>query len=141
MVHKTTAEARANLEASIAYIPARYEAGVKKADWLGPASSEQSEKNYATGVNKAVANKSRQKGVKKVSNADWQNAAVNKGAPIIGERIQGALDKYEQNFGPVYDRVLATVKTLPPKTTDFMANINKRLVPTVKAWKAASGKT
>ena len=140
MVVKTKEEARANFEASISYIPARYEAGIRKADWAGPAASDQAEKNFADGVGKAIANKSRQKGVAKVSNSAWQDAAVRKGAPIIGERIRLGLDKYVSNFGPIYDRVVAKVGSLPPKTTDFRANINSRLVPIVEEWKRAAGK-
>lgn len=140
MVHKTTAEARKNLEDAIGYIPARYEAGVMKADWFGPASSEAAERNYASAVAKAVTDKSRQKAIKKVSNEDWKSGAINKGAPIIGERIRMALGKYETNFGAVYEPVLNTVRALPPRGVDFMANINNRLVPVVKKWKEASGK-
>jgi len=140
MVLKTVEQAKANLEASIAYIPARYIAGVQQANWQGPASSAQAEANYAAAVSKAVTDKRRQKGVAKVSNADWQNAAVEKGAPIIGERLRGALGKWEARWGPMYGAVKTAVGALPPKTTDFMANINNRLVPTVKAWKKAAGK-
>ena len=140
MVLKTKEEARANFEASISYIPARYEAGVKKADWATPAGSDQAEKNFAAAISKVVANKDRQKGVRAVSNADWQTAAATKGAPIIGERIRGALAAWEAEWGPMYDSVSSKVKTLPPATTDFRANINNRLVPTVEAWKKAAGK-
>jgi len=140
MVVKTKEEARANFEASISYIPARYESGIRKADWQGPAASDQAEKNYADGVGKAISGKLRQKGVRGVSNTDWQNAAISKGAPIIGERIRLGLDKYVANFGPIYDKVIAKVGTLPPRTTDFRANINSRLVPVVEEWKRAAGK-
>jgi len=141
MVLKTREEAKANFEAAIAYIPARYESGVNKADWAGPAKSDQAEKNYADAVSKAVTDKSRQKAIAKVSNESWRTAAVNKGAPIIGERIRGALDKWDNEFGPMYDQVRSKVPTLPPKTTDFRANITKRLVPVVETWKKAAGKT
>lgn len=141
MVLKTREEAKANFEAAIAYIPARYEAGVNKADWLGPARSDQAEKNYADAMSKAVANKSRQKGVSKVSNEEWRSAAVTKGAPIIGERIRGALDKWDAEWGPMYESVKSKVAALPPKTTDWRANINKRLVPVVETWRKAAGKS
>jgi hypothetical protein len=140
MVIKSKEEAKANLEAAIAYIPARYEAGVRKADWAGPAGSEQAESNYAAGVQVAISKKSRQAAVRKVSNSDWQTAAVAKGKPIIGERIRGALGKWATNFGPIYDSVASKVSALPPKTTDFRANINNRLVPVVEEWKRAAGK-
>jgi len=140
MVVKTKEEARANFEAAISYIPDRYAAGVRKADWAGPAGSDQAERNYAAGVGKAVSTKRRQTKVRAVSNSEWQTAAVTKGAPIIGERIRGSLDKWAANFGPAYDAVVAKVGTLPPSTTDFRANINNRLVPVVEAWKRAAGK-
>jgi len=137
---KTKEEARANFEAATAYIPARYEAGVKKAEWQSKAVSDAAEKNYAAGISNAITKKLRQKGVAKVSNADWQKAAVEKGAPIIGERIKGALDKWSANWGPMYDAVAGRVGTLPSRTTDWRSNINSRLVPVVEAWKKAAGK-
>jgi len=140
LVLKTKEQAKANLEASIAYIPERYKAGVQAADWFGPASSEQAETNYASGVQKAVAGKRRQKGIRNVSNEDWKNAAINKGASKIGPGLSAAIDKWATKWGPMYDKVSSKVNSLPPKTTDFMANINNRLVPTVKAWKEAAGK-
>lgn len=140
MVHKTKSQAKANLEASISYIPERYTAGVQQADWFGPASSEQAEKNYGAAVSRAVAGKTRQKGINKTTNEAWKSAAVTKGAPIIGERLRASLGKWEAKWGPMYDSVISAVDALPPKTTDWKANINSRLVPTVAAWKKASGK-
>jgi hypothetical protein len=141
MVTKSKEEAKANFEAAIGYIPQRYAAGVAKADWLTAAKSDSSEKNYADGVGKAISNKTRQKEIAKMSNEDWKNAATNKGVPIIGDRIRGALDKWASNWGPKYDAVVSKVATLPPKTTDWRANINSRLVPVVETWRKAAGKT
>jgi autotransporter adhesin len=141
MVFKTKEEAKANFEASIGYIPERYKAGVSKADWHTKAVSDAAEKNFADGVAKAIAAKSRQKGVAAVSNEEWKNAAVNKGASIIGERIRSALDKWSTNWGPMYDAVTGKVASLPARSTDWRANINNRLVPTVEAWRKAAGKT
>ena len=141
MVTKTKEEARANFEASITYIPDRYAAGVRKADWATPAGSDAAEKNYAAGVNKAIAAKSHQKGVKKVSNSEWQEKAATLGAGVIGDRIRAALSKWDANWGPMYDTVRSKVATLPPRTVDWRANINTRLVPVVETWKKAAGKT
>lgn len=140
MVVKTKEEARANFEASIAYIPSRYTAGVGKADWHTPAASDQAELNFGDAMSKVISEKRRQKGVQETSNADWQQASVSKGAPIIGERIRLALGKWQANWGPIYDQVISKVQTLPARTTDWRANITQRLVPTVEAWKQASGK-
>ena len=139
MVMKTAEEARANFQSSISYIPARYTAGVQKADWLTPAKSDAAERNFADGVGKAVANKTRQRKIAALSNDDWKNAAVQKGAPIIGTRIQNALDKWAAAWSPIYAKVQTSVAALPPSSVDYMANINNRLVPTVKAWKQAAG--
>lgn len=136
---KSADQARANFQAAIAYIPARYSAGVQVADWLTPAKSDAAERNYADGVGQAVANKTRQRAIASLTNDDWKNAAIQKGAPIIGTRIQNALDKWMANWSPIYAKVQTSVAALPPSTVDYMANINNRLVPTVKAWKTASG--
>jgi len=141
MVLKTKEEAKANFEASISYIPERYKSGVSKADWINPAKSDAAEKNFADGVGKAISQKTRQKEIAKMSNEDWKNAAVSKGAGIIGERIRGSLDKWSTNWGPLYDQVAARVGSLPPKTVDWRANINNRLIPTVETWRKAAGKT
>jgi len=140
MVLKTKEEARANFEAAVSYIPDRYRAGVEKADWLTPAKSDVAEKNYADAVSKAVAEKRRQKRIAELTNDDWKRAATEKGAPIIGERIRGALDKWMARWGPMYDKVAAVVPSLPPKTLDWRANINNRLVKVVETWKKAAGK-
>jgi len=137
---KTKEEARSNLEASIAFIPDRYRAGVNKADWATPAGSEQAERNYADAVSKAVAKKSRQAAVKRVSNSEWQSRASEKGGAIIGERIRGALDKQAAKWGPIYDRVQSDVARLAPRTTDFRSNITNRVVGTVESWKKHAGK-
>lgn len=137
---KTKEEARANLEASLTYVPDRYRAGISKADWQAKASSDQAEKNYADAVSKAVAGKKRQAQIKKVSNADWQEKAMTKGGAVIAERMRASLDKQAQNWGGVYDQVVGTVQRLAPRTTDFHQNITARLIPTVEAWKKASGK-
>lgn len=141
MVVKTKEEARANFEAAVAYIPARYEAGVAKADWLTPAKSATAEANYASGVGEAIATKRRQKKIAAMSNEDWKTAAITKGAPIIGARISGALDKWAAKWGPMYDQVVSKVGALPPKTVDWRSNITKRLVPVVETWRKAAGKT
>ena len=36
--------------------------------------------------------------------------------------------------------VASKVASLPPKTIDWRANINNRLVPVVETWKKAAGK-
>jgi len=137
---KTKEEARANLEASVSYIPDRYKAGVGRADWATPAGSDQAEKNFAASMGAAIAKKTRQLKVKAVSNSEWQSRAIEKGGAVIGERIRGAIDKQAAKWGPVYDRVVSDVARLPARTVDFRTNITNRVVGTVEAWKKHSGK-
>lgn len=140
MVVKTKEQARANFEAAVTYIPDRYKAGIMVADWLTPAKSDVAERNYADAVSKAVAEKRRQKAIAAMTNDEWKNAAITKGAPIIAERIRTALDTWLRNWGPMYDQVVSVVSTLPPKTLDWRANINNRLVKVVETWKKAAGR-
>jgi hypothetical protein len=141
MVIKTKEQAKANFEAAVAYIPDRYRQGVMAADWYTPAKSDVAEKNYADAVSAAIAQKKRQKAIAALNNDVWKSSAVNKGAPIIAERIRGALDKWLAVWGPMYDQVSSTVAALPPKTLDWRANITNRLVKVVETWKKAAGKS
>lgn len=139
-VPKTKDEARANFETAVPLIGSRYESGIARADWQGPASSDQAERNFADSMGKAIQAKSRQAKIRGMSNADWQNQARIKGAPVIGERIRQNLDKWQSNWGPLYDQVVAEVGRLPAKTVDFRTNITNRLVKVVETWKKAAGK-
>jgi hypothetical protein len=91
-------------------------------------------------MSKVIAAKRRQTEVKKVSNAVWMEAAVNKGGAVIGQRVREALGKQSAAWNPIYDRVQADVLRLTPRTTDFRANISNRVVGTVESWKKNSGK-
>tara|TARA_Y100000310_G_scaffold335926_1_gene419174 strand:- start:4005 stop:4439 length:435 start_codon:yes stop_codon:yes gene_type:complete len=135
-VPKPLSEARTNLEQSIPNIQGRYEAGVNRADWVGAASSDQAETNYSQGVAEAVRTKSRAAGVRRAGNQGWLDGAVNKGALVIGQRIQDSLDKWETNFGRVYQHVERLVPTLPAKTRDANSNIDRRLKPVVQVMQA-----
>jgi len=137
---KTKEEARANLEASVAYIPERYKAGVSRADWATPAGSDQAEKNFADSMAKAISKKTRQLRVKAVSNSEWQSKAVEKGGAVIGQRIRDSVDKQSAKWGPIYDRVASDIARMPARTVDFRTNITNRVVGTVEAWKKHAGK-
>lgn len=140
MAHKTIGEATANLEGAVAYIPARYAEGVKKADWYTPASSAEAEDNYAVRVSEAIANKSRQKGIQACSNEIWRAGAAGKGAANIGAGIRAGLPKYTARMGPVLEAMNNAADMAPAKGTDFRQNIANRLVPVIEAAKAAAGK-
>ena len=133
---KPLSEARANLEASIPSIPGRYEQGIMRGDWVTGAASESSEANFAQAMQRAIQSKSRQAGVRRAGNESWQQGSINKGAPIIGQRIQDALSKWEQNFERPYSAVIRQLTQLPPRTLDANQNIDRRLKPIVATWQA-----
>jgi len=140
-VVKTREEALANFEAALPYIPARYESGVKKADWHTPAVSDAAEANFASRMSEVLAKKARQEAIKKLTNKDWQDGALTKGRPIIADRIRIALRaKWLPTWGPMYDAVVGLLGRLPPKGINWRENIERRLVPVVAEWRKQAGK-
>ena len=137
---KTAQEARENFDAATGSMPDRYKKGIARADWRGPAGSDEAETNYAEGTQAAVAAKSRQRGVNAVTNEDWRDKSIRDGGAVIGTRTKDSLDKWMQKWGPMYEQVQNRVAGLPARTRDFRTNIANRLTPTVEAWKQASGK-
>ena len=140
MAIKSVEDARANLEQAIPLIPDRYKRGVENARWKEAAASDVAEKNFADAMQKVIQQKARKKGIERVSDEEWKEAAITKGATVIADRIAQSMDKYEKNFGAVYNKARAEFEKLPPRSTDWRANINNRLVKTVEAWKKAAGK-
>jgi hypothetical protein len=131
---RSVEQARRNLEAVAPLIGTRYREGIQGADWQAAAASDAAEANFAARMQAAIQRKARQAGVRRVSNEEWRQAAEMKGAPIIGERITQALDKWQARFGAVYGPVVRAVQGLPPKGVDPLANVDRRLKPVVQAW-------
>mgnify|MGYP005817062143 CR=1 FL=1 len=140
MARKTIAMAAENLRGSTALIGERYRQGINGADWQGPASSDQAEQNWATGVQAAVADGSRRAGILAVTNAQWQTAAIEKGVPNIARGIIAGLDKYQRNFGPILSAMNAEAATLPPRTNSATQNVQTRLLPIIRSAQIAAGK-
>ena len=139
-VHKTIGQAKDNLDKSIAYIPDRYKAAVGKADWATPAGSDEAESNYGEAVSRAVADRTRQKRVREVSNEEWRSRAKDVGGARIGEGVRKGLGKYTARMGPVLDAMNAASDAAPARVIDWRANITNRLIPVVEAARRAAGK-
>lgn len=137
---KTIQQAADNLNQAAPLVQQRYVQGVQGAEWQSAAASDQAEANYAEGVQRAVARGARRDGIMAVTNAQWQQAAINKGGPRIVSGIQGGLEKYIRNFGPVLQAITAAVSALPPRTTSAQQNVTNRLLPIIRAEKEAVGK-
>jgi len=80
-------------------------------------------------MTEALASESRKKGIEKVSDSDWRDAAVKKGAARIGEGMRGAVDKQASGYSP-FKSALEGV-SLPGRSVDAMANIDNRVKPIV----------
>ena len=138
---KTITQAAANLREVAPLIGQRYTAGIQGADWQTTAASDQAEANWGQGVQRAIANGSRRAGILEVSNQSWQQSSINKGAPIIGQRIVDAIDSYTRNFAPILAAMTATQQTLPARTSSAQQNIQNRLIPIVQSAMIAAGRT
>ena len=127
VVVKPQSEITKNFVDGASRAPAKYKAGVSRADWQTNAASESAEANYAAGVSEAVGNKTRQSGVQKVSNADWQRAAADKGAARIGPGMSASAGKQAANWAP-YRSFLESAQ-LPERTRNATENITNRSIP------------
>jgi len=131
---KTLDEGKKHLEDSLTYIPDRYSLGTSRADWVGGATTDQSETNWWNQLTQAHSADKRRNNVKAAGNPKYKTGCESKGAPVISERIRAQLDTWATNFKKPYDAVVSLLPTLPPKTTDPTRNIDTRLKPVVNTF-------
>jgi len=133
-VPKTIEQGLANYRGSIGTVPNRYIAAVERADWQGPAGSQQAEQNFATKMQEVISTESRRKGVMGTNNAFWRSQSADKGGKAIAGGMTRGADRWAQRFAQPYNAVLGILGSLPPKGTDPMANIDARLKPVVQTF-------
>lgn len=127
---KPIEEAKANYASGATVAPARYESAVKRVtNWQEQTTA--SGGLWAEQVRRAISKGSFRKGVAKVSNAEWQSAAVEKGVPRIGFGMSQSVDIYAREWAPF--RAAIEAVTLPPRTADPMRNVDQRVKPIVDA--------
>lgn len=130
---RTLEQGKANMEASLTLIPDRYRQGVQVADWKTAAGSDAAEQLFASKMGAAITNKSRQKGIARVTNEQWKERALASSNAMV-DGMRRNLDKWATNFAKPYNAAMAVVKALPPRGADPMGNIDKRLKPVVDAF-------
>lgn len=140
MARKTIQNAVDNLRQVAPLIGDRYRQGITGADWQGPASSDEAEANWGAGVQRAITSGSRRNGILSVTNSQWQQASITKGAAVIGNRIVEALDKYQRNFGPILTAMNQEASQLPARSGSAAQNVTTRLLPIIRAAQIAAGK-
>jgi len=76
----------------------------------------------------------RARAIEKVSDAEFRANAVTKGAKVIRERVEGAVDKQAEGFRP-HAAALASL-TLEKRTDDIDTNIDRRVKPIARTLRA-----
>jgi len=134
---KGLAQTQKNWDAGIGRAPAKYAEGVRNtSDWQ--AKSIAGEDLFGQKMSEAISNKSRANGISKVSDSEWQSAALDKGASRIGPGMTAAKAK----FGTGIAKVLGAIESvqIAPRSADPMANVDGRVKPIVAALHAIKGK-
>lgn len=126
---KSESEIKKNYEDATTLVPGRYEAGVRGAEWQAPSVAGQA--LYVAQMSSPDILARREKGIRTISDAQWQSDAITKGKGIIGARMKAASDKQVSGFAP-YRAVLESI-TLPPRSADGMTNLMNRAGPIVSA--------
>jgi len=128
---KSLDEAKKRFEGSVSIVPERYKSGVQQANWKEKATSDEAERLWKAKLQEAMNANRRQKALDRVSNEDWKQAAIAKGANRIAEGMRQSSSKWAQNWAP-YKSALEQVE-LPEKTTDPIQNVTNRVGAVVKA--------
>lgn len=105
---------------------------VKTPGKLDAAKSDTAEKLYADKVAQAIANRSRQKGLQKVSEQDMNAAMAATGAQNYRSGTGRSAEKQAKNVEPYYAALDALEGKLPARTADPMANLMNRAGAVVK---------
>ncbi len=120
---KSLEEIKQAYREGVAVAPARYSRGVSRTtDWKEKAIA--GDGLYKEKVQQAIAQDLHRKALEKTSNADWQSKAAGVGSQRIGPGMTAGVDKQAAAFSPFKAALEAT--TLPPKTSDPIANLTAR---------------
>ena len=119
-----------NWKKSQSRVQSEYMNGINRTtDWQ--ASAIAGEDNYGAGVTRAVSEKSRAKGIAKVSDADWKKAALDKGAQRIVAGMQAAEPKFASKMANVLNVIEST--QIAPRGPDAASNVTGRVLPLAQA--------
>lgn len=122
---KSQSAIKKNFEASTALVTQRYKDGLVGATWKEEAKDGQD--LYEQMMSDPAVLARREKGIDRVSDEEWRQAATNKGGPIIAGRMKDSSAKQASRFEP-YRNALEAM-TLPPRTADPATNVLNRVTP------------
>jgi len=101
--------------------------------WEQNAKSQQAEQNYAAGVQLAIQNQLRLKGLQEVSAQDFANA-VSASQDVYAYKVSTSGAKWQNKFAPYAQTIDRVVPTLAPKIPgQVRENVINRVVPIAEA--------
>lgn len=104
------------------------------------ASTPDAEARYVSGVQQSVSSGKRAAALQAVSLQQWQQAALNKGAPRLSSGASNAQAKMQAHFakwGPIYQQASAAAHALPK---GGLGNAMARVQASIQVLMAAAGK-
>ena len=121
-------QAKKRYKAGAASAGANYADGVRNTTGV-IAKAIAAEELYAARMQESIANRSRAKGLAKVSDADWQRQSSGPGAQRIGQGMIAAADKQSSNYAPYAAETDSIVGSMPARTSDPATNVSNRVTP------------
>jgi len=109
----------------------------KAQEWETKAKSPEAEQNYAAGVQFAVQNQLRLKGLQSVSGSEWAGAVQSSGG-VYQQKTGMAVNKWASRFAPYAQVIDQVVSSLPPRVPgNAQQNVINRVVPIAEALQRA----
>lgn len=127
---KSQAQIEANYRAGIPGAAAKYKNGIQATvGWKDAAIKGQG--LYVQRMQDQNVLARREKGLNKVSDQAWQQAALNQGSARIATGMDANASKQSANFEPFRKVIEST--SLPDRTADPASNVQNRVLPIVMA--------
>lgn len=101
----------------------------RRTDKVARMASDDAQTNFEAAMKDPAVLKRRQSKLKKLSEADLNEAMEKKGAARYAEGTAAAADKALERVTPFLEEIDKTVSALPPRTRDPRANVMNRVVP------------
>lgn len=124
-------------EESISRVPNRYKQGIERTQGFISAAIA-GEDIWAAKTQEAIADRRRATKLGELSDTDWKNPALNKGAARIGPGMTASKDKRSRNYEPI--RAALAGLSLPARVADTDTNIDNRVKLVVRTMQETAGK-
>ena len=123
-----------NWKSGVAGASGRYTEGINATnDWQEKAVAAKTA--YEQGIQKSIANNSRERGLQRVSNSEWKQKAATKGSQRWAPGVNAAEADYRKGM----QGVLSVIESVPEhvKTGDIETDVRETTIKIAKALRAA----